>query len=77
MTSTNNIDIVINLVNDIFKNNYNNFDEVRGCFLVSSMHCFKTLSLSSSEYDEDYITRIQRESNNMVKDDLVTPSDST
>ena len=52
------MNIVIDLVNDLFKDNYNNYDEVKGYFLVSSMHHLRTLSLSSSDCNEDYATRV-------------------
>ena len=69
--------MVIDPVNDLFKNICDNFDEVRDHSLTSSIHHPRTLSLSSSECDKDYVTRIQRESNKMVKDDLIIPSDSS
>jgi len=75
MTPTNDINMAIN-VDDLFKGNYDNYDEMRGHSLASSMHYPKTLSLSSSDCDEDYTTRVQRESNRMVKDDSVTPTNS-
>lgn len=56
MVQTNNIDMVIDPVDDLFKT--------------------RTLSLSLSECDEDYITRVQRKSDKMVKNDLVALSDS-
>ena len=76
MTHTNNIDMVVNPVNDIFKNNCNNFNEVRGHSLASSIHCPRTLFLSLSECDKDYTTRVQKESDKMVEDNLAALSDS-
>ena len=73
---TNNTNIVIDPVNDLFKNICDNFDEVRGCSLVSSTHYPRTPSLFLSECDEDYATRVQRKSDKMVENDLVVPSDS-
>jgi len=69
MGQTNNTDIVIDPVNDLFKNICDNFDEVRGHSLVSSTHYPKTPSLFLSD-------RVQRKSDKMVENDLVVPSDS-
>ena len=68
--------MVIDLVDDLFKGNCDNYDKVRGCFLVSSMYCLRTLSLFSSHCDEDYAIRVQRESDRMVKNDPVTSINS-
>ena len=76
MGQTDNTDMVINLVDDLFKNICDNFDKVRGHSLASSIHCPKAPSLSSSECDEDYAIRVQRESDKMVNDDLVILSNS-
>jgi len=70
------MNIVINLVNNLFKDICDNFDEVRGHSLASSKHSPKTLSLSSSECNESYTTRVQRESDKIVEDNLVALSDS-
>ena len=70
------MNMVINLVDDLFKGNCDNYDEVRDCSLVSSIHCPRTLSLSSSDRDEDYATRVQKESDRMVEDDPVAPTNS-
>jgi len=75
MTLTKNINITIN-VNDLFKGNCNNYDEVRNNSLASSVHCSRTLSLSLSDCDEDYTTQVQRESDRMVEDDPVAPTNS-
>ena len=76
MSPNNNMNMIVNLANDFFKKNCDIHDEVRGHFLVHSIYCSRTLSLFSSEYDKDYTTRVQRESDRMVKDNPVTPSNS-
>ena len=76
MTPTSDMDMVIDSVDDLFKSNCDNFNEVRGCSLTSSMHSPRTPSMSSSECDEEYSARVQWESDNMVEDDQVTLSDS-
>ena len=68
--------MVIDLVDDIFKGNCDNYDKVRGCSLASSMYCLRTPSLFSSHCDEDYTIRVQRESDRMVKNDPVTSTNS-
>ena len=70
------MNMVIDLVNDLFKDNCDNYDEVKGYFLVSSMYRSRTPSLSLSNYDEDYATRVQRESDRMIEDNHVTPTNS-
>ena len=76
ISPTSNINMVIDLVDDLFKKNCNNFDEVRGCFLASSIYYSRTLSLFLSNCNEDYTTRVQKESNKMVENDPVALSDS-
>jgi len=76
MTPTKDMNMVIDLVNDFFKDNCDNYDEVRGRFLASSIHYFRTLSLSSNNCDEDYATRVQGESDKMVENDPVTLTNS-
>jgi len=70
------MNMVIDLVNDIFKDNCDNYDEVKGYSLVSSIHHSRTLSLSLSNYDEDYVTRVQRESDRMIEDNHIAPTNS-
>jgi len=57
MSSNKNMEIVINLVDDLF-NNYNNYNEMRGCTLASSTYCLRSLFLSSSNSIEDYVMRV-------------------
>ena len=77
MFPTSNMNMIIDLVNDLFKKNCNNFDEVRGHSLVFSAHYPKILSLSSSEYNKNYTIRVQRESDKIVENDPVTISDNS
>jgi len=44
--------------------------------MTSNTHSPRTLSISSSKYDEDYAIRVQHESNNMVEDNLVVMTNS-
>jgi len=76
MTPTKDMNMVIDLVNNLFKDNCDNYDEVRGRFLASSIHCPRTLSLSSSNCDENYATRVQGESDRIVENDPVAPTNS-
>ena len=66
--------MVVDLIDDLFEGNCNNFDKVRGCFLVLSAYYFRTSSIFSS--DEEYAMRVQKESNRIVEDESVAPSDS-
>ena len=59
MTPNSEMDMVIDSVDDLFKSNCDNFNEVRGCSLTSSMHSPRTPSMSSSECDEEYSARVQ------------------
>jgi len=76
MTHFSNIDMTSEIVNDILKNSCDNYDKVRGRTMTSNTYSPKTVSLFSSECDEDYTTRVQWESNNMVEDDLIVMSDN-
>ena len=76
MTPTKDMNMVIDLVDDLFKGNCDNYDKVRGCSLVSSMYCPRTPSLFSSHCDEDYAIKVQRESDRIVKNDPVTLTNS-
>lgn len=76
MSPNNDINMIIDLTFDIFEKNCNNYDEVRDCFLVLSVHHSKSLFLFSSECNKDYTMRVQRESNKMVKNDHIVSSNS-
>ena len=66
MTLSGDIDMVIDNVIDLFKKNCNNYDKVRGFMIVSNTQSPRTLSMSSSNCDEDYAARVQCKSDNMV-----------
>jgi len=68
--------MIINLADDLFEKNCDIHDEVRGHSLAHSTDYPRTLSLSSSECDKDYAMRVQRESDRIVKDDPIAPSNS-
>ena len=74
MTLSSNMNIIIDNVDDLFKNNCNNFDEVRSCLMTSNAQSLRTLSISSSS--KEYIARVQHKSDNMVEDNQVIPSNS-
>jgi len=57
MAPTSDMKMVVSSINDIFESNCNNCNEVRGHFLVSSMHSLRTSFMSLSECDEDYSTK--------------------
>jgi len=70
------IDMAIDIVDDLFKFNHNNYDKVRGHSITSDTHSPRTLSMFSSKYDKEYSARVQHKSNNIVEDDQIDPSDS-
>jgi len=75
--SPNNVsNMEVDSFDDIFTKACDNCDEVRGRSLVLSAHHSRTLSLSSSDCDEDYATRVQKESDRMDEDNPVATSDS-
>ena len=76
ISSNNNMKMVINPIKDLFMKNSNNYNEVRNCILASNIHCFRTPSLFSSDCKENYAIRVQRESDRIVKDNPITPTDS-
>jgi len=73
-TSTSNItlsgdmDMVIDIVNDLFKKNCDNYDKIRGHSMTFNTQSPRTPFISSSKCDEEYSARVQCESNNMVED---------
>jgi len=71
MASNDDINMVVDLLDNLFKKIDDNFDEVRGCSLALSIHCSKTPSLSLSDCNENYATRMQKESNKIDKDNPV------
>jgi len=68
--------MVVNPLNNLFKKTGDNFDEVRGNSLVLSTHCPKTPFLFSSDCDEDYATKIQKESNRIDEDNPIATSNN-
>ena len=76
MTHSSDIDMTSEIVNDILKSACDNYNEVRGCTMTSNTYSTRTVSMSSSKCNEDYTTKVQWESDNMVEDDLVAISDN-
>jgi len=76
MSSNNDVEMVNDLIEDLFMKNCNNYDEMRDYTLASFTHRSRTLSLSLSNNKENYVTRVQRESDRMVEDDPVASTDS-
>ena len=76
MTYTSDMDMVIDNVNAMFKDNYNNYDEVRGHMLTPNFQRFRSLSMSSKLSKEEYIIRVQHKSNRMVEDNQNVPFNS-
>jgi len=76
IASTSTMDMIVDSIDDFFKNNCDNYDEVKDHSLAFSMHSSRSLSMSLSECDEKYLVRVQCESNNIVEDDQVTLSNS-
>ena len=76
MASNDDINLVVDPLDNLFENISDNFDEVRGRSLELSVHHPRTPSMSSSDCDEDYAERMQRESDRVVEDDPVATSNS-
>ena len=70
MTLSSNVDMAVDSDNILFNNFCDNFDKVRGWSMTSDKQGTRTLSISSSECNEEYSARVQRESNRIVKDNL-------
>jgi len=64
------------IVNDILKSACDNYNEMRDHIMTSNIHSPRAASMSSSKCNEDYTTKVQWESNNMVEDDPVVMSDN-
>ena len=65
------------VVSNVIFNNNNKNDKVRGCSLVpSAVGSRSLLSSFSDKSEEDYLTRVQRESDNMDQDNPVASSNS-
>jgi len=76
MTLSGNIDMNIDIVNDLFKKNCDNYNKVRDHSITSNVQSSRTPSILSSKCDEEYSARVQCESDNIVEDDQIVPSDS-
>jgi len=76
MASNDDINMAVDSFNNLFKNISDNFDEVRGRSLVLSTYSPRTPSMSSSNCDENYPTRMKKASDRMDEDDPITSSDS-
>ena len=68
MTLSSDIDMAVDIVNDLFKFNHDNYDEVRDRSIAPNIPSSRTLSMFSSKCDEEYSARVQHESDNMVDD---------
>ena len=58
ITHTSDMDIVIDNVNAMFKDNFNSYDKMRGCTLTSNSYRSRSLSISSKLSEEEYIVRV-------------------
>jgi len=76
MSSNNVLNMEVDSFDGIFTKACDNCDEVRGCSLTLSAHYPRTLSLFSSDCDEDYVMKVQKESNSMDEDNPVIIFDS-
>jgi len=77
MTLSNDVDMAADIDNALFNNFCDNYDEVRGQSMISDKQGTRTLSMFSSECDEEYSARVQRESDRMVEDVHVIALDSS
>ena len=73
MTLSDDVDMAVDIGNTLF-NNY--CDEVRGQSMSSDKQGTRTPSMSSSKCNEEYMTRVQRESDRIVEDNYVIALDS-
>jgi len=76
MTQPSEMDMVVNNCVLFFQDNCENYDEVRGCTMISNIQGSRTLLLSSSKCLKDYHTRVQQESDKMVENEPNVLSDS-
>jgi len=76
MTHTSDIDMTSDIVNNILKSGYDNYDKVRGRIMTSNIYSPGASSMFSSKCNEEYTTRVQRESNNIVEDNPIVMSDN-
>jgi len=76
MTLSGNVDMAVDISNALFNNYCDNYDKVRGQSMSSNKQGTRTPFISSSKCDEEYVMRVQRESDRMVEDDPIIVSDS-
>ena len=76
MTLSDDVDMAIDINNALFNNFCDNFNKVRDQSITSDKQDTRTPSMFSSECNEEYSTRDQRESDRIVKDDPVITLDS-
>jgi len=76
MTLSGDINMAIDIVNNLFKKSYNNYDKMRDHLITSNTQSPRTLSMFSSECDEEYFARVQCKSDNMVEDNQIIPFDN-
>jgi len=76
MTLSGDVDIAIDIGNALFNNYCDNYDEVRGQSMSSDKQDTRTLFMSSSKCDEEYVMRVWKESDRMVEDNPVIALDS-
>jgi len=76
MTHSSNIDMTGKIVNNILKSACDNYNKMRDHMITSNTHSSRTVSMSSSKCNKDYITKVQQESDKMVKNNLVVISNN-
>ena len=76
MTHSSDIDMTSEIVNNILKSACDNYNKVRDHMMTSNTHSLRTISISSSKCNKDYITKVQQESNNIVENNLVIISNN-
>ena len=74
IASNDDTNINVDGFNNLFENISDNFDKMRDHSLAQSAYHPRTPSLSLSNYNKDYTTRVQKASNRIDKDDPVTIS---
>jgi len=76
MPLNNDINIVVDPLNNLFEKIGDNFDEIRDISLELNAHCPRTSSLSPSDCNEDYTTKMQKESDRMDEDNPIATSNN-
>ena len=76
ITANNNKDIGVDLFDQLFQGTYDNFDKIRGHFLVQSTHSPRTYSISLSKCEESYAEHLEKLNDRIDEDKPVIAHNS-